>query len=341
MRMIDIGIAMRDEDLARALAAALTRNVRWLTVDIVGKDDQGNHDVIITDLDEMSSGENVLFLSGSAGMTEGAGICKYGNVTAIADAAFDLVRSLNGAEKRADASPSDILRYDNDVSIYTFVSPYGGSGCTSCALGFAEAVTLTKDKRTLYISMSPAGAGIQSAAPPHGSENRNIRRLLYHLSEGRDMSKEIKRYTAETEKGVVYFYDHDGISPLSMANTGLLEVFLGTIVNSGLFDAAVIDAGDHFTAGLNAATALSEKIFVIYDGRRAADKRPRVPLARILAEAEEASVISVMNMSIEAELPPDSQEEERYDAVIPPVGEDLLLSRKFVSIMDKLCIDHA
>lgn len=331
MRTISIAIAVEDNDYAEALAAALVRNVKGLTITIIdGSDfeaqaetyDPVRYDAVLTDmnLSRMTEkdpsryagidADSVIHLSEQAapGM-----ICKYGSVREIAGAvlsAADRTVSVHGTDVQGMQSmyPSaNALRFENETDIYTFLSDTGGSGCTSCAMGFSESLALDPGKRILYIDASPiplevtnardreaagagsvagtssgtrfgagastgsgfgVAAGANNGADPGADGSRNMRKLLYHISEGKDMSRLLSTYVTENEMGVSTIDAYSGLSPLASAPADLFEALLGCIEKSGLFDAVVIDAGNHLTNAVLAAAAISKRVFAVYDCRR-------------------------------------------------------------------------
>ena len=334
MRTISIAIKSKDEDYAEALAMALARNMKGRDVDVPGGDPAG-YDVVLIDASSEPDGsmtpcdsENVIFLTDAVGEDE-KHVYKYGNVMRIAEA---VVRTANAA--------GDSLRVDNDTDIYMFVSPYGGSGCSSCSLGFAEALMLTKGKRTLLLSMAPLGIDrcTNGNDEEDGSFSANdVRALLYHIADGKDMSGLIRSFLEESERGVMSLRDCRGISPLSEATPDLFERSLSTVIKSGLFDAVVIDAGSHITKALLAAATAAKRVFVISDMKRqAGEGRPEGydKLRELFLNAGITDVISVMNRyndTPEGECGSDITVEEAEE------GVSLAESKRFIGSVDRLC----
>lgn len=317
MRLIDLALRFDDEEYAEALASALARNVKGLNIDVPGRDDE-RYDVILTD-DADVSGENVILLSD---IEAGSHIRKYGNVMRIAKAVLEM----------AGDGGRDALRTGNDTDIYMFLSPYGGSGCTSCAEVFAESLRLTKEKRTLLLSMAPLAGSTGKEDPA-----KDIRALLYHIADGKDMSGLLRSFLTESERGVMRFRDCSGISPLSEMTPELFETFLGTVIKSGLFDAVVIDGGSHVSKALLAGATAAKRVFVIsdmrrYDGEERHEEYDR--LTELLSYAGIKDAVSVMNR-YEASGEGDSGHEITVEEA--EEGVPLTDSKRFAGSVDRLC----
>lgn len=333
MRTISIAIKTKDEEYADALAMALARNIKGLDIDVPGGDPAG-YDVVLTDAAYSADGHmscsngNAIFLTDSLDEDENH-VYRYGNVMRIAEA---VIKSSNVAE--------DALRADNDTDIFVFVSPQGGSGCSTCSVGFAEALTLTKGKRTLLLSMAPLGLGSKAdGSDEAGSTLRanDIRALLYHIADGKDMGSRIGSFLEESARGVRCFREYSGISPLSEISPDLMENFLSVVIKSGLIDALVIDGGTHFSKALLASAAAAKRVFIISDMKRhRGEGDPEEPAAteKLFADAGIKDVVKVMNRYV-----PDAEDESAYDTLVEEAeeGAPVVDSKRFISSVDRMC----
>lgn len=292
MRNIRIAIIMKDEDYAEALAHSLARNVKGLVIDVLeekevsdtDRDEAGDgavdhdfddHDVILTDITEhdfcgYSGGDpKVIFLSERP--QEGC-ICKYAGVRVIAD---EILRVTGEGNEAGPGPVADDIRFGSETDIYMFVSSEGGSGCSSAAYGFAEASSLTMKKRVLYIDTAPlpgpfvhftsdkatdvADAAVRTVA---------VRKLLFHINEGKDMSGSLSGYLYSDGAGPSSFAFEAGLSPFADMTEELFEALLGTILRSCLFDCVVIDVGTHLSKAALSCFRTARYVFDVRDERR-------------------------------------------------------------------------
>ena len=292
MRNIRIAIIMKDEDYAEALAHSLARNVKGLVIDVLeekevsdtDRDEAGDgavdhdfddHDVILTDITEhdfcgYSGGDpKVIFLSERP--QEGC-ICKYAGVRVIAD---EILRVTGEGNEAGPGPVADDIRFGSETDIYMFVSSEGGSGCSSAAYGFAEASSLTMKKRVLYIDTAPLPGPFvhftSDKAPDVGDaavRTVAVRKLLFHINEGKDMSGSLDRYLHSDGAGPYSFAFEAGLSPFADMTEKLFEALLGTITRSGLFDCVVIDAGSHLSKAVLSCFRTARYVFDVRDERR-------------------------------------------------------------------------
>ena len=298
MESLRIGILSEDTDHAAALAAGLTAVRRDMIVSVIGRcgadrrDGHGGAEVSGADVylvdedlsDAFSDKEKMIVLcrdrkdthssrkalscaSGAGGMAENENsrfrLFRYANAREIAAGVMyfctcRLGMSLPYVEK-------------GRVRLYGFVSPAGGTGCTSVALATAQELQRFHGRRVFYISMEQV-----SSAPDHMrsvSGGRTVAEYLYHcLGRGRDMWKTgdgvIGSFISRMSCGVETVTASEGRNPLPYLEREDIPGFMRSIVESGRYDTVIIDAGSGLAAQITDMLDLCDGICLIKDPER-------------------------------------------------------------------------
>ena len=263
MENIRIGIIAGDKDYAMALASGMTDIRRDLIVDIlpITGVDSGQHSGMDTIVGMDATGTDIFLVEEQMARNTPAG---ENTVILCREKADQIMDRKNGMYK--------IWRYSNirdivssimyiytwvygrhvayvekgTVRFYGFLSPCGGTGCTSVAMGVAQELKRFHGRNVMYISMEQISSVSEYMRSESGG--RTIAEYLYHsLGRNKDVWRmedvPVDSFLSRSSSGVEALTGSPGRNPVPYLDVDDISQFMSSIVKSGRYDTVVIDAG--------------------------------------------------------------------------------------------------
>ena len=133
---------------------------------------------------------------------------------------------------------------DPKARVIAFGSWHGAAGCTTLCHAFAQELTRFFKKRVFWMSMD--GIDLQPASMAAGGETktRGVDHFLYRtLGEEKGSVGGLEGFMIDDGYGVMSLAPSRGRNPLPYLRTEEMSRVLGAILDEGMFDAVLIDAG--------------------------------------------------------------------------------------------------
>lgn len=191
-------------------------------------------------------------------------IYKYSPAQCIAASLFEIYSSLTG--KHA----ANIKRHE--VRMLAFSSWSGGSGCTTLAMSVAQELCRFQGRKVLYLSFEEVESTGEFMENTDGVKGAGV--YLYHLFKPdrlkristADMHADypaIEGYIVRDGFGVEAFAPAAGRNPLKNLTDEELDVFIASIIDSGRYDAVIMDLGSCISGVSLSCMEMSEKICMV------------------------------------------------------------------------------
>ena len=297
MENIRIGIIAKDKDYAMALASGMTDIRGDLIVDILpSAAAAGDSDILLVEEQlayNMHAGECAHIESGTRIRSGVHGRdCAHagGNVVILCREKKDRVMDRrNGVYK--------IWRYSNirdivssimyiytwiygrhvayvekgTVRFYGFLSPCGGTGCTSVAMGVAQELKRFHGRNVMYVSMEQISSASEYMRNESGG--RTIAEYLYHsLGRNKDIWRmedvPVDSFLSRSDCGVEALTGSPGRNPVPYLDVDDISRFMSSIVKSERYDTVVIDAGCSLAPQITDALDMCDSCCLIRDPYR-------------------------------------------------------------------------
>ena len=277
MENIVIGIVSADQDYAKALGLSLlsvcddflikyyeTNNFisDWNERDITDQ-----FDLILWDGREVEDtyGGKLILLAEKASLVKkdfhekNFSLYKYSGASAITSELFEIYSCLTGRG-------TVFIRKDT-VSLIAFGSWEGGAGCTTVTLAVAQELCRFHGDRILIVSLET----IESTSKHFGyvPEIKSIGEYLYRvlpeaiISDDADTEKTapfFESYIVKDLYGIEAFAPSRGKNPLSELTEEDIQKFIATVIDSGRYDAVLIDMGTCLSKAAVAVMEMANKI---------------------------------------------------------------------------------
>jgi cellulose biosynthesis protein BcsQ len=162
---------------------------------------------------------------------------KYSNVRSLAAELLFIYSNVTGRK----AVP---IRNSN-AKIVVFGTPEGGSGCTSCAVAFAQNARRFHGKKVIYISLEEIESTMEYMKKD--STGKSISEYLYYLFNSDDDQHFpfMESYTVSDRYGVDGFTPSPGRNVLNSLNKEEMQYFVSAVLDTGGYDLMVIDAANN------------------------------------------------------------------------------------------------
>ncbi|MBR6444553.1 MAG: hypothetical protein IKS63_03910 [Firmicutes bacterium] len=248
MENIRIGIIAGDRDYALALAFGMTEVRRDLIVEVLpGPGVCTDMDLLLVEeqlVGSMSEQEKTVILcreKADQRMDRREGVYKlwrYSNIRDIVSSIMYIYTWIYG--RHVAYVEKDMVRF------YGFISPCGGTGCTSVAMAVAQEMERFHGRNVMYISL-----GQISPVPEYmrtESGGRTIAEYLYHsLGRNRDIWRmkdvPVESFLSRSDSGVEALTASPGRNPLPYLDRDDISRFMSSIAKSARYDTVIIDAG--------------------------------------------------------------------------------------------------
>lgn len=264
MKTIKIGICVRNNNYAHKLASVMTKQMSGLDISVISAADealcgelseygeQGESDVILSDMDTEVYRPNCLLLEGESKIscceeyrTNERIMSRFEPVSHILQRAVEIYEEINGI--------GALRQCENASTLYKFQSDMGGSGTTAVALTMARLLACEYGKKVLYIN-----TGVYKSEIWYACDSQTALRPAAELEcmIRNNMNFNIFSYTAKDPYGV-YILEKSGRS-------GNADAVLGKICEEKNFDVIIADMAK------NESKFLFSKTFVVSsekDGR--------------------------------------------------------------------------
>lgn len=216
---------------------------------------------------------------------------KYCGATAMTSAIFEIYTSLTG---RGTA----FIKKDA-VDLIAVGSWEGGAGCTTVTLAVAQELRRFHGSRILIISLET----IESTSKyfDYVPEVKSIGEYLYRVLPERILSPDrpspfLESYVVRDLYGIEAFAPSRGINPVSGLCEGDVQKLLATIIDSGRYDAVLIDMGTCLTKAAVAVMEMADKIcFVCRDTK--VSHREEVYFGHIIFCSGEATLAKAIRLT--------------------------------------------
>lgn len=195
-------------------------------------------------------------------------IYKYSPSSVMIAAIFGIYGELTG-RRPAGTRP-------DRVEVFAFASWQGGCGCTTLAMAVGQELVRFYRRRVLYLSME----GTESTAMYMDAREgmKTAGEYLYHLSAaaqaGADGAPFLEGYLIRDSYGVEAFSPAGSCNPLGIAQPAEIRRLLPALMDSGRFDAIIIDAGCGTGANVREALSFADRICLV-SSREERDREAR------------------------------------------------------------------
>lgn len=278
MENIFIAIVTDDKEYARSLSLAMLNVCRGFIIRIFSAEEflaaDREYDIVLWDGEEVSRvyGGRIIYLAEKASdVAKSAAekrfsIYKYSPAASMVAGIFEIYETLTGRHA--------VNLKSQDVRLFAFSSCTGGAGCTTMAMAAAQELCRFQGKKVLYLSFEE----LDSAGCYFNYETgiRGTAVYLYELFNKLYMDKScaggnyqgapfLDKHIVRDDYGVESFAPATGRNPLRELNPGEINRFMASLIDSGRFDAIIMDMGQWISkAGLK-CMELAEKIFMVTD----------------------------------------------------------------------------
>jgi len=273
MKPIDIALITGDAEYGKALAGSLISaggNFDISLFETEAEAEVDRYDLFITE-DSRSEKEDRIILSDDISMRR----CdpekrefvfyKYGS-------ALDMARDIMIAYGAFTGKKMISAQLDG-VSVIGFFAYQGGIGCTSLAFGVAQELKRFCGKKVIYISLEELeSTGLYMRA---GSRGKGIREYLYYLSKGKKKFCRIDAYTLADDHGVEAFAPGHGRNPLLQLSKEDFLVFIDSVINSGIYEYIIFDAGNSMNEIASCAMDITDIMCIAAEETLIGDKREK------------------------------------------------------------------
>lgn len=247
MENITIALVTDDSRYGRALSRGLQHCNRGFVIDIFGRDrflerwaEEGEafrdaFDLILWDGEEAEG-------SGCDGMVRltehsAEGDMQIGKYLPAGAFTAEIFRAYEACTGRLPAG-----RRSAEISLIAFSSFQGGAGCSTIAMAVGQELAGFFGRRVLYLSLDEVEATGEFMDCP--GEVGRIGEYLYRLFHGRQEGLPyLDRFLVRDGYGLQAIPPSNGRNPLRDLSRGEMERVMAALMESGQFDAILIDAG--------------------------------------------------------------------------------------------------
>jgi len=270
MENVSLTLVTDDMDYGRAVSRAMTHLCSQMSVRIIGKDDffilekqQSEHSCVPADIilwdgaeAEEAYGGRIVLISEKAALArknfadERFCIYRYSTAQVMIASVFEIYSALTGK--------TAVHVNRGQARLLAFSSCRGGTGCTSLAVAVGQELSRFRGMRVMRISLEHVESTGDFAGEYAGIKGAGV--YLYHLfkndkknkllSEGvNDSGKSgypiVDSYIVRDEFGVEMFAPTNGRNPLRNLTEEELDVFVAALIDSGRYDAIIMDLGNN------------------------------------------------------------------------------------------------
>lgn len=188
-------------------------------------------------------------------------IYKYSTAQSVVSEIFEIYSVLTG--KRAAHIKG------RSVRLLAFSSCSGGTGCTTLAMAAAQELCRFRNQRVLYLSFEEVESTGEFMESPVGVKGAGV--YLYHLfkpgslriAEETGEYPLMEGYIVRDSFGVEAFAPTAGRNPLKSLTEEEFTVFMASVIDSGRYDAVVMDLGSGISKTELSCMEISEKVCFI------------------------------------------------------------------------------
>lgn len=316
MENIVLGIVSADQDYCRALGLSLlalsddflihyfdTKNfVRECNRD--EGDFMEQFDLILWDGKEIEDTYNghLIFLAEKASLVkkdyqnQKFSLYKYCGASAMTSALFEIYSCLTG--RGVVFIPKDL------VSMIAFGSWEGGSGCTTVTLAVAQELCRFHGNRILVLSLE----SVESTAGhfDYVPEIKSIGEFLYRvlpekIIDAGSASQEktvpfFESYIVKDLYGIEAFAPSRGKNPISELSEEDMQKLVATVIDSGRYDAVLIDMGTCLTKAAVAVMEMADKLCFITKNQQVT-RREEMYLGHVMVCAGEETLSKAIRLT--------------------------------------------
>lgn len=276
MENIFLAVVTDDKEYGRALSLAMLSVCRSFIIKIFTAEEFFRRrlrvDLILWDGEEAkgSYGGKIVYLAEKSSDTvknlTGKKFCiyKYSTAACIVASIFEIYEALTG--RRA------VNLRQQDVRLFAFASPSGGTGCTTIAMAFGQELCRFQGKRVMYLSFEEIESTGNFIEYDSGIKGAGV--YLYHLfkpagirrlesNSGQKKIPFLDGYTIRDDYGLEAFAPVQGRNPLRELNSEELHRFISSLIDSGRYDAIIMDLGNWLSKVSISCMEMAEKLCLV------------------------------------------------------------------------------
>ena len=218
-------------------------------------------------------------------------IYKYCGAPAMGAAIFEIYSSLTGRN-------AVFVRKDK-VGIFAFGSWEGGSGCRTVTLACAQELQRFRRKKILLLSLETVESTPRyfAVAPELKSVGEYLYRVLPDQSiTGENSTPFIESYIVRDLYGIEAFAPSRSLNPLTALDGREMQKLIAVLVDSGRYDAILIDMGTCLTQSASAVMEMADRICFV-TGSPELTKREEMYLGHVLVSTGEETMVKAVRLT--------------------------------------------
>jgi len=271
MENISLLIITDEKEYGKALATGIINVCRNFMIKVMNwkeffdESQYEKYDLILWDGTEASEayGDKILLLSSDPANIvrnfQERKFClyKYSNARVIVSTLLDIYSFLTGK--------CAVNLQHRDVQLLAFTSAAGGAGTTTLAMAVGQELIRFRGKKVLYLSFEEMESTGEYMECPPGIKGVGV--YLYHLFKKNKGKPFIESYIVHDGFGIESFAPTRGRNPLRNLSCDELNLFLSSLVESGRYDAILMDLGNNICDMDLLCMDIASKICFVSTGR--------------------------------------------------------------------------